>query len=96
MHPYEVLMRPLLSEKSTDIREAASQYTFQVRPDASKADIKSAIEKLFDVKVTKVQTSITRGKRRRRGNQLAKRVPKIKKAMVSLTGEGKISIFEDL
>jgi len=94
MHPYSVIIRPVLSEKSTLTREHEGKYTFLVRREASKEDVKKAVEKLFDVQVVGVNTMITRGKVRRRGMH-ASLSPKQKKAIVKL-GEGqKLSIFED-
>lgn len=95
MNPYEVLSRPLLSEKSNKVREASNKYTFQVAPRATKHDVKKAVEIMFDVKVAQVQTLVTRGKVKRRGNNVAK-LPNIKKAIVTLTEGGKIALFEDL
>ena len=96
MHPYDVLLRPLLSEKSNEVREKEGKYSFQVRIDATKRDVKRAIEKLYDVPVEGVQTLITRGKIRRRGQYLSKRPGKSKKAVVTLGEGAKIPLFDDL
>lgn len=94
MNPYSVIVRPILSEKSTLSRENEGKYVFLVRCQASKKDVKSAVEKLFDVKVSSVNTLITRGKSRRRGLHVSLS-PKHKKAIITL-GEGqKLSLFED-
>jgi large subunit ribosomal protein L23 len=95
MNPFDVLVRPLLSEKSNHGREAANKYSFQVALKASKTDVKVAVEKMFDVKVADVQTLVTRGKVRRRGNHVTK-ASNWKKAIVTLPAGAKIALFEDL
>ena len=95
MNPYNVLVRPLLSEKSNNLRESANKYVFQVAIDASKTDVKSAVEKMFDVKVKSVTTTITRGKMKSRGNTRYK-ASNTKKAVVTLPEGAKIGLFEDL
>ncbi len=95
MNPYNVLVRPLLSEKSNRARENENKYSFTIRPDATKADVKSAVEKMFDVKVECVKTMVTRGKIKRRGNTEYK-APNVKKAVVTLAEGAKIPLFEDL
>jgi large subunit ribosomal protein L23 len=70
MNPYEVLLKPVQSEKSNGVRETSKKYTFLVHKQASKVDVKSAVEALWGVKVTQVNTLITRGKVRRRGMHL--------------------------
>jgi large subunit ribosomal protein L23 len=95
VNPYEVLVRPLLSEKSNDVREASNKYSFQVALKATKADVKKAVEAMFDVKVTSVATAVTRGKVKRRGNAVTK-LSNTKKAVVTLPAGAKIGLFEDL
>jgi len=98
MHPFDVLVKPVLSEKSNDLRENQGKYVFQVRIEASKADVKKAVEKMFDgVKVGSITTCITRGKFKRRGQHVSNNPGKSKRAVVSLTKESKkIPLFEDL
>ncbi len=95
MNPYDVLVRPLLSEKSNGVREAQNKYSFQVEPKASKEDVRKAVEKLFNVKVTGVTTLVTRGKVKRRGNAVTK-LSNTKKAVVTLAEGAKIALFSDL
>jgi large subunit ribosomal protein L23 len=64
---HAVLVRPLLTERGTRIQEKFNQYLFQTSPEASKTDIKLAVEKLFKVQVEKVRTMIMHGKFRRFG-----------------------------
>ena len=94
MNPYSVLVRPILSEKSVIAREGQNKYSFVVRMEADKVVIKKAVEKLFDVKVEAVNTSILRGKPKRRGNTLYLR-DNSKRAVVTLKEGEKIALFED-
>ncbi len=95
MNPYSVLLKPLLSEKSNRGRENENKYTFLVEPKSSKTDVKKAVEKVFSVSVVGVTTLITRGKVKRRGNNISK-LANTKKAVVTLKEGEKISLFEDL
>ena len=94
MNPYQVLKKPIMSEKSTKLREASKQYVFSVDTKASKTDVTKAIEVIYGVKVAKVQTLLTRGKVRRKGNQISLG-SKIKKAVVTLVEGAKLPLFED-
>ena len=94
MNPYSVLLKPLLSEKSNDVRENEGKYSFVVRLDATKKDVKAAMEKLYEVDVVQVRTVVQRGKIRRRGMFLSK--PKLKKKAIVTLKEGQtIKIFDD-
>jgi len=64
---YDVIKRPIISEKSTALAEVGGKYAFQVATEANKNEIKDAVQKLFNVKVTQVRTSIVHGKVRVRG-----------------------------
>lgn len=94
MNPFSVIIKPIVSEKSTLLRENEGKYTFQVRREANKLDVKKAIEAMYEVKVDSVQTNITRGKYRRRGMYYFKR-PNVKKAVVSLKDGAKLPLFEE-
>ena len=94
MNPYSVILRPVLSEKSDLCREKNNQYTFIVRREACKKDIIAAVESLFEVNVAAVNTSIVRGKLKRKGAHVNLR-PKKKKAVVTLKSGQKLNIFED-
>lgn len=89
----DVVKRPLVTEKSERNREAAQQYAFEVHRDATKIQVKSAVEKLFGVHVTAVRTSVARGKNKRVGRNLGRR-PNWKKAIVTLKQGESISLFE--
>jgi large subunit ribosomal protein L23 len=88
---YQILKRPLITEKSNLQREMGQTVTFEVARDANKIEIKQAIEKAFKVKVKDVRTSISAGKTKRVGRSLGKRSAH-KKAYVTLA-EGTIDFF---
>ena len=87
----DVLIAPVVSEKSYGLLDA-NKYTFLVRPSANKTEIKIAVEKIFSVKVTKVNTLNRTGKTRRTRFGLGKR-PDTKRAVVSLAEGERIDIF---
>ncbi|MBD5095837.1 MAG: 50S ribosomal protein L23 [Clostridium sp.] len=93
---YDVILKPVLTEKSMNIM-AEKKYTFYVHPDATKTQVKEAVEKMFDgVKVAKVNTMNIAGKTKRRGMTYGK-TAKRKKAIVQLTAESNdIQLFEGL
>ena len=91
---YEVVRRPLITEKSTTLREAQHTLCFEVQKDATKAEIKRAVERLFEVKVAAVRVTNVRGKLKRQGRYQGRR-PDWKKAYVVLKkGEKMIEFFE--
>lgn len=94
MNPYQILSKPVLSEKSTLVRENLKQYTFKVDLRATKTDVLKAIEAVYGVKVVKVQTLITRGKVVRKGNSVSL-TSKTKKAVVTLVEGAKLPLFEE-
>lgn len=83
---YEVLRSPLVSEKTARVQERANQYVFEVASGATKADVKAAVERLFNVKVQSVQVVNTRGKTKAFRGRLGTRQG-VRKAYVRL-GEG--------
>ncbi len=87
----DVLIAPVVSEKSYGLLDG-NKYTFLVRPDANKTEIKIAVEKVFDVKVTSVNTLNRKGKTRRTARGLGKRADS-KRAVVSLAEGHRIDIF---
>jgi large subunit ribosomal protein L23 len=89
----DVVVRPLVTEKAERGRETARQYAFEVHRDATKIQVKSAVEKLFTVKVTAVHTAIARGKNKRVGRHIGRR-PNWKKAIVTLRQGDAIALFE--
>lgn len=90
---HEIIVRPLITEKTSAAFQDRGEYTFQVRPDATKPQIRQAIEELFAVKVTDVWTANQRGKEKRMGRSVGRR-PNWKKAIVKLREGDKIEVFE--
>ncbi len=93
---YDVILKPVVTEKSMNAM-AEKKYTFLVHPEANKAQIKEAVEKMFEgTQVKSVNTMNMDGKKKRRGMTFGK-TAKTKKAIVALTKESKdIEIFEGL
>ena len=93
---YDVILKPVVTEKSMNAM-AEKKYTFLVHPEATKSQIKEAVEKMFEgTKVKSVNTMNLDGKKKRRG-MVYGRTTKTKKAIVALTEESKeIEIFEGL
>jgi large subunit ribosomal protein L23 len=89
----DVVKRPLITEKNERAREAAHQYAFEVHRDATKVQVKQAVEKLFNVHVLAVRTAIARGKNKRVGRSIGRR-PNWKKAFVTLKEGETIALFE--
>jgi large subunit ribosomal protein L23 len=87
----DVLVAPVVSEKSYGLLDQ-NKYTFVVRPDANKTEIKIAVEEIFGVKVTAVNTINRQGKRRRTRYGWGQR-PNIKRAIVSVAEGERIDIF---
>jgi large subunit ribosomal protein L23 len=87
----DVLIAPVVSEKSYGLLDN-NKYTFVVHPDANKTEIKIAVEKIFDVKVTSVNTLNRQGKTRRTRTGLGRRASS-KRAIVSLAEGHRIDIF---
>ena len=69
----QVLLAPHISEKTTLVADANSQHVFKVLPDATKIEIKQAVEQLFEVKVTQVRVMNVKGKTKRFGQKFGKR-----------------------
>jgi large subunit ribosomal protein L23 len=94
VNPYQVLLRPITSEKTDLAREETGKYVFRITPEATKKDVANAISTLFEVKVKNVRTMTIRGKIRRRGNHYGKS-SNFKKAVVTLAEGQQIKIFEN-
>jgi large subunit ribosomal protein L23 len=92
MNIYQVLERPILTEK-TDIQRDDDQYVFQVNRRANKLQIKEAVEQIFDVRVLKVNTMIVKPKRRRLGRKTIQTRPAWKRAVVTLAPGERIQEF---
>jgi len=94
MDPRDVIKRPIVTEKSTDLMQQG-KYVFEVDRAANKTQIKRAVETIFNVKVVKVNTIRQRGKLRRQGRYIG-RTSDRKKAIVTLQEGQQIPIFEGL
>jgi len=91
---YEVIRRPLITEKATALKETRHTVCFEVNREATKPEIKGAVEKLFGVKVADVRVTNVHGKVKRQGRYSGRR-PDWKKAFVVLKqGEKMIEFFE--
>ena len=89
----KIIIRPLITEKSTQQKEGSNQYVFEVHRNANKIEIQSAVERLFKVKVSQVRTSNVLGKVKRVGKKYGKRQD-WKKATVTLKEGDRIEFFE--
>jgi len=89
--PRDIIIKPVISEKSYGLLDQ-NKYTFLVHPEANKTQIKMAVEQIFDVKVTSVNTINRKGKRKRTRFGYGKR-PDPKRAIVSLKDGDRIDIF---
>jgi large subunit ribosomal protein L23 len=94
IHVYEVLRRPIVTEKSTMLA-GQGKYVFEVAKQANKPQIHAAVEQAFNVTVTAVNTTIVRGRRKRnRAGKRAGTPPSWKKAIVTLKDGDQIQLFE--
>ncbi len=92
--PYQIILRPLITEKSTWLKDKNREICFEVHPGANKIEIKEATEKLFKVKVDRVRIQRMKGKMRRVGRNVGKK-KNWKKAYIKLKeGEKMIEYFE--
>ena len=91
--PRQVIVRPLMTEKSMRQKDERNVVTFMVRPDANKVEIRDAVERVFNVKVRDVRTAVYPGKRKRMGRHQGRR-PDWKKAVVQLAPGYKIDLVE--
>ena len=91
--PYDVIRRPLITEKANLDKERNQAYHFEIPVTVDRQEVKEAVEKVFGVKVETVRTMIVRCKRKRMGRFAGQR-PDWKKAIVTLKSGHKIDIFE--
>jgi large subunit ribosomal protein L23 len=92
LEPYQVILRPLITEKATQLSERHNAYTFEVNILATKTEIKEAIETLFNVKVADVRTQNRRGKPRRYRQKVG-HMRRWKKAIVALYEDYRIDFY---
>jgi large subunit ribosomal protein L23 len=93
MNPYVIIKRPLITEKTSQGKEAKNAYAFRVDRRANKIEIKQAIEQIFKVKVNQVNVATLPGKSRRFGMHIKSKQP-WKKAVVTLKPGDRIEIYE--
>jgi large subunit ribosomal protein L23 len=91
--PRQVVLRPLVTEKATTLKDERNQVSFQVAMDANKVQIRHAVETIFKVKVADVRTQVVFGKEKRMGRYAGRR-PSWKKAIVQLRPGSKMELFE--
>ena len=94
MHVYDVLKRPVVTEKTTNQATVANQYTFEVDRRANKLQVKDAVETVFNVSVTLVRIVNIPAKKGRYGRLLVTKKPAWKKAVVTLSPGDTIQFFE--
>lgn len=93
--PRQVVIRPVVTERSAMLAEESGTYTFIVDKNANKHDIRHAVQSLFGVKVENVRTANYRGKVRRMGRNIGQR-PAFKKAVVTLVEGEHIDVYEGI
>jgi len=94
-NPHDVIVKAIISEKGTRLREGGNKYLFQVHPDANKIEIKHAVEQIFEVHVEAVRTQFVLGKIKRLGRFTGRR-SNWKKAIVTLKQGDTIDLFEQV
>ena len=95
MNKYDIIRKPIVTEKSMEDMEN-KKYTFEVDKNATKIEIKAAVEEIFNVKVKKINTMNMQGKLKRQGAHMGRR-PSWKKAIVILTDDSEpIEFFESI
>ena len=94
MHIYDVIKRPIVTEKTVDATSDLNKYVFEVDMRANKMLVKDAVQSAFDVTVTDVHIMVMPVKTARRGRRLAIRRAKWKKAIVTLAQGSNIQLFE--
>ncbi len=92
--PYDILIRPVLTEKAVNLNEKENKLVFEVAMDANKIEIRKAVEEIFGVKVKEVRTMIVKPKQKRVGYGKPGHTKKWKKAIVRIESEKPINIAE--
>lgn len=93
MNVYDIIIRPIITERSNMLAGELNQFTFEVHLDSNKPQIKAAVEQLFDVEVVSVRTLIVPAKRGRRGRKVYMRTGAYKKAIITLPVGQTIPLF---
>jgi large subunit ribosomal protein L23 len=95
----KIILKPVITERSTSIKEAENRFVFEVHPKANKREIKLAVEKLFNVNVKDVTTLVMKGKPKTaqmRGGRFEGKRPDRKKAFVKLAEGQNIDVFDQV
>jgi large subunit ribosomal protein L23 len=93
MNPYDIIVRPVITEKTTIQKDERNQISFEVARRANRVEVRRAVEKIFNVRVAAVNTQHVKGKIKRRGRIVGKRKD-WKKAIVTLMPGERIEFFE--
>ena len=93
LHLFDVIVRPVITEKSNAASDLGNQYTFEVAEAANKIQIKEAVEIIFDIDVLKVNTMVMPKKRGKRGRKFYTRKSSWKKAVVTVAAGQSIDLF---
>lgn len=94
LHIYDIIRRPVITEKSSILSEDENKFVFEVASEANKIQIREAVEIIFDVDVVKVNTMVMPAKRGRRGRRWYMRSKQWKKAIVTLDAGDTIKLFD--
>lgn len=94
LHLYDVLLRPVITEKSNGLTDENNQYVFEVALNANKAQIREAVEVIFEVEVESINTLVMPAKRGRRVRRTYIRSKPYKKAIVTLKAGDEIKLFD--
>jgi len=94
LHLYDIIRRPVVSEKASMMSEENNQYVFEVAPNANKRQVQQAIEVIFEKRVKKVNTMVMPAKRGMRGRNPYQRSQQWKKAIVTLEAGEKLELFD--
>ncbi|NNF05128.1 MAG: 50S ribosomal protein L23 [Candidatus Eisenbacteria bacterium] len=94
-NPHDIIVKALITEKGTRMREGGNKFLFEVSSDANKIEIKYAIEQIFSVHVEEVRTQMVMGKIKRLGRNQGRR-PNWKKAIITLAQGENIDLFEQV
>lgn len=95
LHDFEVIVKPVITEKSMALLQNENKATFKVSKNANKIEIKQAVERIFNVKVEDVKIMNTPDKATTRGGRYQGKIPGFKKAIVTIAGDQAISLFQE-
>ena len=96
LHLYEVIRRPIVTEKSSMLTDVYNQYVFEVALEANKFQVREAVEFIFEVTVKNISTMVMPAKRGRRGRRWYQRTSQWKKAVITLEEGDSIKLFSEV